>query len=168
MCIRDRHDGPHRPPHAGGKGLRHPPRRGEGASVFAGGDARVGRQERALARARQDLQRLAGDVADAAGERPRAERNRHPPSAKAARRAPIQIQGGALMLLTWMAYATLVSALLLAGAHALNALALQRRVATRFIWLATLLAAVVVPTAIGLRRSAPVAILSLIHISEPT
>ena len=63
------------------------------------------------------------------------------------------------MLLTWMAYATLVSALLLAGAHALNALALQRRVATRFIWLATLLAAVVVPTAIGLRRSAPVAII---------
>lgn len=61
------------------------------------------------------------------------------------------------MLLTWMAYATIVGALLMAAAYALDVLALQRRVATRFVWLAALLGAVVVPTAVGLRAPAPAA-----------
>ena len=57
------------------------------------------------------------------------------------------------MLLTWMAYATLIGALVTAGASALDALALRRGVATRFIWLTALVVAVVAPALIAL--SAP-------------
>lgn len=49
------------------------------------------------------------------------------------------------MLLTWMAYATLVGALIAAGAFALDVLALRRGVATRFIWLSALVVTVIAP-----------------------
>ena len=55
------------------------------------------------------------------------------------------------MLLTWMAYATLIGALITAAAYALDALALQRGVATRFVWLFALLGALVAPAIVGLR-----------------
>src|SRR5262245_8786693 len=57
------------------------------------------------------------------------------------------------MLLTWMAYATLTGALVCAGALALDALALRRGLATRFIWLAALIVAVAAPVFVGLRTS---------------
>jgi beta-lactamase regulating signal transducer with metallopeptidase domain len=55
------------------------------------------------------------------------------------------------MLLTWMAYATLIGALFGAAALALDALALRYGVATRFIWLTALIVAVVAPALFGLR-----------------
>jgi beta-lactamase regulating signal transducer with metallopeptidase domain len=55
------------------------------------------------------------------------------------------------MLLTWMAYATLIGALVAAGATALDSLVLRRGVPTRFVWLTALVIAVVVPVLVGLR-----------------
>jgi len=59
------------------------------------------------------------------------------------------------MLLTWMAYATLIGALVTAAAYALDALALQYRVATRFVWLLALLGALAAPAIVGVRTRAP-------------
>lgn len=55
------------------------------------------------------------------------------------------------MLLTWMAYATLIGALFGAAALALDALALRHGLATRFIWLAALIVAIVAPVFFGAR-----------------
>jgi beta-lactamase regulating signal transducer with metallopeptidase domain len=55
------------------------------------------------------------------------------------------------MLLTWMAYATLIGALIGAAALALDALALRHGIATRFIWLTALIVVVVAPALFGLR-----------------
>ncbi len=57
------------------------------------------------------------------------------------------------MLLTWMAYATLIGALVTAAAVALDTLTLRRGVPTRFIWLAALLIAVAAPMAAGFRST---------------
>src|SRR5690348_11784857 len=137
--------GPHSAAHARGEGLRHPSRRGKSAPVSPSGNAGARGQERALARPRQDLQRLAGDAAHAVGERSRAERSRDSPSPQVARRAAGEGQGGALMLLTWMAYATLIGVMIAAVASALDVLAVRRGVATRFIWLGALAVAAVAP-----------------------
>ena len=59
------------------------------------------------------------------------------------------------MLLTWMAYATLIGALVAAGAVALDALALRRGLPTRFIWVIALLVVVVTPLLVGRRAPRP-------------
>lgn len=59
------------------------------------------------------------------------------------------------MLLTWMAYATLIGALVTAGAFALDALALRRGLPTRFIWLSALLVVIAAPMLVERRESRP-------------
>jgi beta-lactamase regulating signal transducer with metallopeptidase domain len=59
------------------------------------------------------------------------------------------------MLLAWMAYATLIGALIAAGAFALDALALRRGLPTRFIWVIALLVVVVTPLLVGRRAPRP-------------
>jgi beta-lactamase regulating signal transducer with metallopeptidase domain len=57
------------------------------------------------------------------------------------------------MLLTWMAYSTLIGALVGVTALALDALARGRGVATRFIWLAALFVAMAAPILAGARAT---------------
>src|SRR6185312_5073929 len=115
------------------------------APLSAGGEPGHGGEERADARPRQDLRRLARVAAHAARERPRHRPRGAQAASQTARRARVEPEREALMLVLWLLYAVGFTAIVAGAALALEQLATIWDVPRRVVWIAALTVAVIAP-----------------------